>query len=150
MLLSYWGRVTHICVSKLTITGSNNGLSPGRRRAIIWTDAGILLIRPRVTNSEILIEIHTFSLDNIRLKMSSAKCCPFCLGLNVFIHIVVIIIVFLCLLCLIQWKYWLACTVFFARLLRYYNIKIPFCQYMMSHHKWQWQQSIMSSWCESV
>ena len=25
-----WGRVTQICVSKLTIIGSDNGLSPGR------------------------------------------------------------------------------------------------------------------------
>ena len=42
--LSHWGRVTHICVSKLTIIGSDNGLSPGRRQAIIWTNVGILLI----------------------------------------------------------------------------------------------------------
>ena len=33
--LTHWGRVTHICVSKLTITISDNGLSPGRRQAII-------------------------------------------------------------------------------------------------------------------
>ena len=26
--LTHWGRVTHICVSKLTIIGSDNGLSP--------------------------------------------------------------------------------------------------------------------------
>ena len=32
--------------SKLTITGSDNGLSPGRRQAIIWTNDGILLIGP--------------------------------------------------------------------------------------------------------
>ena len=38
------GRATHICISKLTIIGSDNGLSPGRRQAIIWTNAGILLI----------------------------------------------------------------------------------------------------------
>ena len=31
----------HICVSKLTIIGSDHGLSPGRRQAIIWTNAGI-------------------------------------------------------------------------------------------------------------
>ena len=43
--LTHWGRVTHICVSKQTIIGSDNGLSPGRRQAIIWTNAGILLIR---------------------------------------------------------------------------------------------------------
>ena len=33
--LTHGGRVTHICVSKLTIIGSDNGLSPGRRQAII-------------------------------------------------------------------------------------------------------------------
>ena len=53
----------YICVGKLTIIGSDNGLSPGRRQAIIWTNAGILLIRPLGTNfSEISIEIQTFSL----------------------------------------------------------------------------------------
>ena len=56
-LLTHWGRVTHICVNKLTIIGSDNGLSPGRRQAIIWTNAGILLIGPLGTNNEILIEI---------------------------------------------------------------------------------------------
>ena len=34
--------MTHICVSDLNIIGSDNGLSPGRRQAIIWTNAGIL------------------------------------------------------------------------------------------------------------
>ena len=73
----------HICVSKLTIIGSDNGLSPERRQAIIWTNAGILLIGPLGTNfSEILIVIQTFSLKKIRLKLSSAKCCSFRLGLN--------------------------------------------------------------------
>ena len=43
--LTHWGRVTHICVSELTTIGSDNGLSPGRRQAIIWTNAGIMLIR---------------------------------------------------------------------------------------------------------
>ena len=56
--LTHWGRVTHICVNKLTIIGSDNGLSLGRCQAIIWTNAGILLIGPLGTNfSEILIEI---------------------------------------------------------------------------------------------
>ena len=78
--------MTHICVGKLTIIGSDNGLSPERRQAIIWTNAGIVLIGPLGTNfSEILIEIQTFSLKKIRLKMSSAKCCSFRLGLNVLI-----------------------------------------------------------------
>ena len=82
--LTHWGRVTHICVSKQTIIGSDNGLSPGRRQAIIWTNAGKLLFGPPGTNfSEILIEIHTFSLKKMHLKMSSAKRRPFCLGFNV-------------------------------------------------------------------
>ena len=56
--LTHGGRVTHICISKLTIVVSDNGLSPGRRQAIIWTNAGILLIGPLGTNfSEILIKI---------------------------------------------------------------------------------------------
>ena len=103
--LTHWGRVTHICVSKLTIIGSDNGLAPvthiciskltiigsdnglppDRRQAIIWTNAGLLLIRPLGTNfSEILIQILTFSFKKMHLKVSSPKRRPFCLGLNVF------------------------------------------------------------------
>ena len=55
-----------IYVGKLTIIGSDNGLSPGRRQAIIWTNAGIFLNPTLWTNfSETLIEIHTFSLKKI-------------------------------------------------------------------------------------
>ena len=86
--LTHWGRETHICVGKWTIIVSDNGLSPGRRQAIIWTNAGILLIGPLGTNfNEILIEIQTFSFKKMHLKMSSAKWRPFCLGLNVLIFI---------------------------------------------------------------
>ena len=82
--LTHWGRVTHICVGNLTIIGSDNGLSPGRRQAITWTNVGILLIGTLGTNfSEMLIEIHTFSFKKIHLKMSSGKWRPFCPGLNV-------------------------------------------------------------------
>ena len=64
--LTHWGRVTHICVDKLSIIGSDNDL--------FWTNAGILLIVPLGTNfSGILIGIQTYSLKKIRLKMSSAK-----------------------------------------------------------------------------
>ena len=87
-ILTHWGRVTHICVSKLTIIVSDNGLSPGRRQAIIWNNAGILLIRPLGTNfSEILIKIYTFSFKKIHLNMSSGKWRPSCLGLNVLTHL---------------------------------------------------------------
>ena len=79
---SLWGRVTHICVRRLTAIGSDSGLSPGRRQAIIWINAGILLIVPLGTNfSEILNEIHT--LKKMNLKMSSGKWRPFCLGFSV-------------------------------------------------------------------
>ena len=67
--LTHWGWATHKCVSKLTIIGPDNGLSPGRRQAIIWTNAGILLIRILRTNfNEILSDIHSFSFKKIPWK----------------------------------------------------------------------------------
>ena len=84
--LIHWGRVTHLCVDYLTIIGSDNGLSPGRRQAIIWINAGILLIGPLGINfREMLIEIKTFPFKKMRLKVSSAKRWPFCFGINVLI-----------------------------------------------------------------
>ena len=80
--LTRWGRVTHKCVSKIVITGSDNGLLRDRRQAIIWTDAEILLIGPLINFSEILIEINIFSFKKIHLKMLSVKWRPFCLSLN--------------------------------------------------------------------
>ena len=60
--------LAHICVSKLIITGSDNALSPGQRRGIIWTSVRILLIGPLRTNlSEILVEIYTFSFKKMHL-----------------------------------------------------------------------------------
>ena len=69
-----------ICISKLAIIGSDNGLSPGWRQAIVWTNAGILLIRTNFI--EIFSEIHTFSFKKLHLKMS-AKWRQFCLSLIV-------------------------------------------------------------------
>ena len=81
---AHWGQVTHICITKLTIIDSDNGLSPDWCQAIIWTNAGLLLIGPLGTNfSEILIEILMFSFQKMRLKVPSVKRWPFCLGLNV-------------------------------------------------------------------
>ena len=60
------------------IIGSDNGLSPYGHQAIIWTNAGILLIGPLGTSfSEILIKIHAFSFKKMHLKMSSGKWRPF-------------------------------------------------------------------------
>ena len=71
-------------MSKLTIIGSDNGLSPGRHQAIIWPNDGILLIWPPGTHfSEMLIEIYTISFKKMHVKMSPEKWRPFCLGLNV-------------------------------------------------------------------
>ena len=79
--------MTHIYVSKLTTIGSDNGLSPGRRQAIIWTNDGILLIRNFRTHfSEIVSEIHTFSFKKMHFKMSSGKWRSSCLGLNASKH----------------------------------------------------------------
>ena len=70
-LLTHWARVTHICVSKLTNIDSDNGLSPGRRQAVIWTNVGILLIGSLGTiSSDIFIEIHIFSFKKMYLKCS--------------------------------------------------------------------------------
>ena len=86
--LTHWGRVMHICIGKLTINGPDNGLSPGRRQAIIWTNAGILLIWPLGTNfSEILIEINTFSFtknafENVVCEMPSILSRPQCVKLS--------------------------------------------------------------------
>ena len=69
-----------ICINKLAIIVLDNGLSPGRCQAIIWTNAGIWLMQTLETNfSEILNEIHTFSFKKMRLKMSSAKWIVACL-----------------------------------------------------------------------
>ena len=83
-MLTHWGRVMHMCVEKLTIIGLDNGLSLERHQAIIWTDAGILLIGPFGTNfSWILIEINTFSFKKMHWKLSSARWRQSCLSVNV-------------------------------------------------------------------
>ena len=82
---THWSRVTHICVSKLTIIDSDNGLAPDRLQAITWTNARILLIGHLGTNfNVILIEIHIFSLKKMHFKLSSGRWRPFCLGLSMY------------------------------------------------------------------
>ena len=80
-ILIHWGRVTHICVSKLTIIGSDNGLSPDRCQAIIWINAGILLIGPLGTNFSETKFIHFHSrkcMQKYRLKMAAILPRPHC------------------------------------------------------------------------
>ena len=57
-------------LNELTIIGSDNGLSPNRRQAIIWTNTGLLLIGPLGTKlSEIFFEIQAFSFKKIHSNM---------------------------------------------------------------------------------
>ena len=64
-LCFYINWLTRICVCNLTIIGSDNCLSPGRRHAIIWTDAGILLIGPSKTDFNEIIHFHSRKFENV-------------------------------------------------------------------------------------
>ena len=78
----------YIYVSKLAIIGADDGLSPGRRQTIFWTNAWIWYILLYMTDplgtklGENLIETDTFSFKKMHLKMYR-KMRPFCLSLNV-------------------------------------------------------------------
>ena len=69
--------MTHTCVSNQTIIGWDNGVSPGRRQAIIWSNGGIIFIRTLGTNfSEMLskksyIVIHENSFQNVVCEMAA-------------------------------------------------------------------------------
>ena len=85
--------MTHICVSKLTIFGSDNGLSPGRHQAIIWTNDWIMIIVSLETNfSEInlyqnfYISFQEYALENGVWKLGAILSRPQCV-LKVAIYI---------------------------------------------------------------
>ena len=105
--LTHWGWVMHICVSDLTLIDSDNGLPPGRRQAIIRTNAAIMLIRPLGTNfSEILIKILIFSFKKMRLKVSSAQwrqCVKYVCKISCCVIIIIILSKMLPLLILRPW-----------------------------------------------
>ena len=70
--------MTHICNSKVTIIGSDNGLLPVGRQAIIGTNDGLLLIGPLGINcSEIFIKLLQFffiqenAFENVVCKMAA-------------------------------------------------------------------------------
>ena len=73
--------MTHICVSKLTIIGSENGVVP-TTPAIIWANAGILFIGRLRTNIKKIQSkfVHFHSIKPFW------KWRPFCLRVNVFYH----------------------------------------------------------------
>ena len=60
-----------ICVGNLTFIGSDNGLSPGRRQAIVQTNARISSIGlSEQTSANFFNEIHhAFSFKEMLLKM---------------------------------------------------------------------------------
>ena len=74
----------HICISKHINIGSDDGLSPCRRQAIIRTNAGILLFGALGTNfSEILIKssyifIQENVLENVVWKTAAILSQPQC------------------------------------------------------------------------
>ena len=78
----------HICISKISIIGSDNVLLPGRRQVIIWSNAAMLLIETLGTIfSEIRSEIRAFFFKKMHLKMLSAKCRSYYIGLDVLRHL---------------------------------------------------------------
>ena len=83
--LTHWGRVTHICISKLTTIVSDNGLALGRCQANIQTNVRILLIGHLGTNFRKFESNSYISFKKMYFKMSYVEWRPFCLGLNVLI-----------------------------------------------------------------
>ena len=78
--------MTHICFSKLNISGSNNGLLPGLRQAIIiqehpfenvvWTMEAILF-RPHCVNSLWTFNTHMASWIFVNIDLTDAEFCAF-------------------------------------------------------------------------
>ena len=82
--------MTPICISNLTIIGWDNGLSPGRHQAIIWTNAGVFLIGPWESNfsehfdRNSYIFIQETAFENVVCKMAVILPQPQCHRLLTF------------------------------------------------------------------
>ena len=79
----------HTCISRLTVIGPENGLSPGRHQAIIWTNAGMLLTEPvRTTsvkyNRSSFIFIQENAFENVVSEMESILSRPQCVNVYYF------------------------------------------------------------------
>ena len=80
-MLTHLGRVTHICINKLAIIDSDNGLSPFWHQTIIWLNVGISLMESSGTNfSEIWNKIQQFSSENVVRKMAANLSQPQCVN----------------------------------------------------------------------
>ena len=82
--LTPWGRVTHICASKLTIIGSDKGLSPRRCRAIIWANAANKTLRNIFRWNFVRFKICHWIKRTWKYRLRNGGR-PFCLGLSVLI-----------------------------------------------------------------
>ena len=74
--LTHWGRVTHICVGNSPIIGSDNGLSPDRRQAIIWTNAG----NPVKFNQKYNVYIQENAFERVVWKTAAILSQPQCVN----------------------------------------------------------------------
>ena len=86
--LTHWGQETHICISKISIIGSDNGLLPGPLHYLnqCW-DIDNFTPRNKLWYNINRKLIHFYSFKKMHLKMSSGKWRPSCLSLNVLNHI---------------------------------------------------------------
>ena len=66
----------------MNIIGSDNGLLPGLRQAIIWTNAGILFIWPLGwnVNRNSYIFIHENACENVACEMAAILSLPQCVN----------------------------------------------------------------------
>ena len=79
--ITHWGRVTHVCVGKLAIIDSGNGLSPGWRQTIIWINARNITnwtLRNKLqwnfnTNSHIVIQENGF-ISEMAVILARPQC----------------------------------------------------------------------------
>ena len=85
--LTHWGRATHICVSKLIIIGSDNGLSPVRRQAIVWTMQCWNIVNWKLRDKlqwkskrNSYISIHENAFQNVVWKMAAILSRPQCVN----------------------------------------------------------------------
>ena len=78
--LTHWGRVTHICVGKLTIIGSDNGLAPTRNQCwdiVNWNLRNKLQWNLK-RNSYIFIQENAF--ENVVWRMAAILSRPQCVN----------------------------------------------------------------------
>ena len=78
--LTHWGQLMHICISKLDIIGSDNGLFPIQCQAIIWSNIVFVLIGPlnQWNNEDIFIKEN--ALEKVIYKMAAIWSQPQCVN----------------------------------------------------------------------